>query len=158
MSPLDGDRAAIADELVSLAERLRRLEAVSAPGGAVAAEGPVCAQALAAAAKDMVSQRKLRRALFGPVPFADPSWDIMLDVTLCELEQRPVAVSSVCVAANVPNSTALRWVGDLVNMGILRRWADPNDGRRNFLGLTDQAREAMIAYLGAQVRGRSVND
>jgi hypothetical protein len=82
----------------------------------------------------------------------------MLDVTLCELEQRPVAVSSVCVAANVPNSTALRWVGDLVNMGILRRWADPNDGRRNFLGLTDQAREAMIAYLGAQVRGRSVND
>lgn len=159
MPPYEGEPAAIALALGELAERIRHLHGLDGdtpdtlrePNAANASPA-----ALIAMARGIVASRKHRRMLFGNVPFADPAWDIMLDVAICELQGRSVAVSSVCVAANVPNSTALRWVGDLVNIGILLRWADPDDGRRSFVGLTDQARRAMHAYLSARVADRVV--
>ncbi|MET0270518.1 MAG: winged helix DNA-binding protein, partial [Sphingomonas sp.] len=68
------------------------------------------------------------------------------------LERRQVAVSSLCIAAAVPPTTALRWIKLLTEQGLLIRIADPTDGRRVFIELADQAADGMMNYLAAAQR------
>ena len=49
--------------------------------------------------------------------FADPAWDMLLDLMEAEIEQPRVAVSSLCIAAAVPATTALRWLKTLTEPG-----------------------------------------
>jgi DNA-binding MarR family transcriptional regulator len=44
-------------------------------------------------------------------------------------------------------STALRQIRNLVDMGLVRRWSDPDDRRRDLLEIEDGAMEAMRRYL-----------
>ncbi|MBO9378595.1 winged helix DNA-binding protein [Sphingomonas histidinilytica] len=107
----------------------------------------------AGAIRDMIRARRLRDELFGAGLFADPAWDMLLDLMAARLERRPVAVSSLCIAAAVPATTALRWIKQLTEAGLLRRVADPDDGRRVFIELTDHAASVMEAYFTAMPAG-----
>jgi len=99
--------------------------------------------------RDIIRARRLREELFGVGLFADPAWDILLDLTAARIEGRSVAVSSLCIAAAVPATTALRWIKQLTEAGLLHRVADPDDGRRVFIELTDRAAAAMTAYFAS---------
>lgn len=88
-----------------------------------------------------------RRAQFFPADlFADPAWDILLDVFLAEVEQRRVSISSVCAAACVPPTTALRWIKTMTGQGLFTRSPDFNDGRRFYLQLSTLASRSMRNY------------
>ncbi|WP_238147308.1 winged helix DNA-binding protein [Rhizorhabdus dicambivorans] len=102
--------------------------------------------------RELIRARRLRDELFGPGLFADPAWDILLDLTAARIEGRSVAVSSLCIAAAVPATTALRWIKQLTDSGLLRRVADPDDGRRIFIELTDRAAHAMMTYFANAAR------
>lgn len=102
--------------------------------------------------RDMIRARRLREELFGTGIFADPAWDILLDLTAARIERRSVAVSSLCIAAAVPATTALRWIKQLTDHGLLRRVADPDDGRRIFIELSDEAARTMMTYFANAVR------
>jgi CheY-like chemotaxis protein len=93
--------------------------------------------------------RRMRGQHFIPELFADPAWDILLDLTAARLEGRMVAVSSLCIAAAVPATTALRWITQMTEQAILLRRPDPADGRRVFIGLSDAAIAGMDSYLAA---------
>ena len=54
-----------------------------------------------------------------------------------------VPVSSLCIAAAVPATTALRWLKTMTDKGIFLRRADPHDGRRVFVELAPEASIAM---------------
>jgi hypothetical protein len=107
----------------------------------------------AGAIRDIIRARRLREDLFGVGLFADPAWDILLDLMAARIEGRSVAVSSLCIAAAVPATTALRWIKQLTETGLLRRVADPDDGRRVFIELTDQAATAMATYFATVPAG-----
>lgn len=107
----------------------------------------------ASAIRDIIRARRLREDLFGAGLFADPAWDILLDLMAARIEGRSVAVSSLCIAAAVPATTALRWIKQLTDAGLLRRVADPDDGRRVFIELTDNAATAMATYFAAVPSG-----
>lgn len=96
--------------------------------------------------------RRLREQFFTPELFADPAWDILLDLAGAEGEQRAVAVSSLCIAAAVPPTTALRWISTMTDRGLLVRRSDPRDGRRAFIAMSDDTSRAMFAYLAAASR------
>lgn len=104
--------------------------------------------------REMIRARRLRDELFGPGLFADPAWDILLDLTAARIEGRSVAVSSLCIAAAVPATTALRWIKQLTETGLLRRVADPDDGRRIFIELSDAAARRMMVYFANTFPGR----
>ena len=70
-----------------------------------------------------------------------------LDLSRAKLEGQQVSVSSVCIAASVPMSTALRWVRQMTDAGLLRRWTDPKDRRRDLIALTDATAGHMREYL-----------
>jgi DNA-binding MarR family transcriptional regulator len=60
-----------------------------------------------------------------------------------------VAVSSLCIAAAVPATTALRWIKTMTDTGLFERHADPRDGRRIFMALSPRAAQAMERYFAA---------
>jgi DNA-binding MarR family transcriptional regulator len=81
--------------------------------------------------------------------FADPAWDMMLDLLEAEILERRVAVSSLCIAAAVPSTTALRWLKALVDHGLLMRRPDPVDLRRVYVELAPATSTALRRYFAA---------
>ena len=102
--------------------------------------------------RTMIRMRRQRDALFAAELFADPAWDMMLDLLAARIERIRVAVSSLCIASAVPPTTALRWIKTLTDMGIFRRIADPTDGRRVFIELSDEAAKSVLNFVGETKR------
>ena len=96
-----------------------------------------------------IKARRLRARFFSENLFADPAWDILLDLLQAEVLQVRVSVSSLCGAAAVPATTALRWIKTLTDRGLIVRRADPFDGRRVFVELSPNASDAMHRYFHA---------
>ncbi|WP_182911986.1 winged helix DNA-binding protein [Sphingomonas cavernae] len=97
----------------------------------------------------VIRARRLRDRFFHAELFADPAWDMLLDLMAARIERGEVAVSSLCIAAAVPPTTALRWIRTLTDDGLLVRRADPADGRRVFIALSDSAAAGMNGYFSA---------
>ncbi|MCW5647213.1 MAG: winged helix-turn-helix transcriptional regulator [Sphingopyxis sp.] len=97
----------------------------------------------------MLRQRRMREQYFPADLFADPAWDMLLDLYAARLERQPVSVSSLCIAAAVPATTALRWIKTMTDAGLFVRDADPHDGRRIFIALAEAAHDAMARYFEA---------
>ncbi|MCW1431426.1 winged helix DNA-binding protein [Novosphingobium sp. JCM 18896] len=91
----------------------------------------------------ILRQRQLRARFFDGDLFADPAWDMLLDLTAARAEHKRVSVTSLCIASGVPPTTALRWIGQLTEAGLIERVEDDTDRRRAFLVLTDRAADAM---------------
>lgn len=104
--------------------------------------------------QSILNRRRARDQFFDGDLFADPAWDILLELYAAELGQRRISVSNVCVSASVPATTALRWINHLESKDLVRRKPDPLDGRRVFLSLSGSGIAAMERYFAA-VRPRS---
>ena len=87
----------------------------------------------------MLRVRSARRHFFEPMLFSDPCWDMLLDLMAARVTGKRVSVTSVCLAADIPLTTGLRRIEELVKAGFVHRSPDPIDGRRTFVELTDQA-------------------
>jgi hypothetical protein len=94
----------------------------------------------------VIQARRLRAHYFDEELFADPAWDMMLDLFRAELCQRRIATSSLCVAAAVPATTALRWIKAMTEKGLFVRHDDPFDGRRVYIELAPEVSEALRRY------------
>lgn len=96
--------------------------------------------------RDIIKTRRMRDHYFDATLFADPAWDILLDLLAARLEGKKVSVSSLCIAAAVPPTTALRWLTGMTESGILERKHDPNDARRVFIALSDDSAAKLTGY------------
>lgn len=96
--------------------------------------------------RQIIRHRRKRERQFPSYLLADPGWDMLLDLYAAHYEGQKVSVSSLCIAAAVPATTALRWIKTLEEEGHLVRSQDPHDGRRIFLVISDTARAKMDEY------------
>jgi hypothetical protein len=96
-----------------------------------------------------IRSRRLREQFFPAPLIEDPGWDMLLDLFAAELEDRGVSVSSLCIAAAVAPTTALRWIGKMTEAGLFERRPDPLDRRRAFMMLTEPARQGIHRYCQA---------
>ena len=77
----------------------------------------------------------------------------MLDLYLAFHEGRTINVWSLCLAANIPTSTAHRRIGELIEDGVFRR--GPDGGRvmvsltREYIEKLDQLFDDLAAAFGA---------
>lgn len=134
----------LAAQVSDIAQRLSRLHRI------IGSEGDTSAPIVdAEMLRRMLVARRTRAKFFAEGLFADPAWDILLDLLMSELDGQRVTVSNLCVASNVPATTALRWIKTLEDAGLVSRRADPLDGRRFFIQLTKQAEEALRNYFSA---------
>lgn len=102
-------------------------------------------------ARRAYADRRRRAKYFDISLFGEPAWDILLDLFIAAKEGRKVSVTSACIGAAVPSTTALRWIIVLENEELVSREDDPKDARRAFLYLTTKAYSQMIEYLSAMV-------
>ena len=98
--------------------------------------------------RDILRTRARRGMLFGYNLFADPAWDILLELYASWFEQRRVSVTSLSMASGVPATTALRWTNILLQEGLIRREDDPLDRRRAFVELSEKGLSLLDAYFG----------
>ena len=163
----------LAQQVSSLAERIDQLHGPDAAAGPAAAPAPAPAPASAfrfeparhadgaeerllrparvplpdpKLVRRIIRQRQMRARFLDGDLFADPAWDMLLDLTAARAEQTRVSVTSLCIASGVPPTTALRWIGQMTEAGLLQRVEDDTDRRRAFITLTDKAVEAMSRY------------
>lgn len=138
----------LSDEVSRIAATLARLSA--GPGSPPRALEPMPAGDVpplsAEIVRNVIRARRLRSRYFAQDLFADPAWDMLLDLLQAEIAQLRVPVSSLCIAAAVPATTALRWLKTMVSQGIFVRRADPHDGRRVFVELAPEASHALRRY------------
>ncbi|QNN64169.1 winged helix-turn-helix transcriptional regulator [Sphingomonas rhizophila] len=146
----------LSDEVGRIAATLARLS--SGVGTSATVERPAPTSATGAlpelsgeTVRSVIRARRLRAKFLDPELFADPAWDMLLDLLAAEIAQHRVPVSSLCIAAAVPPTTALRWIKTMTDNGLFLRRADPHDGRRIFVELAPAASEAMRRYF-AEVR------
>lgn len=96
--------------------------------------------------RSIIKHRRLRGRFFEGDLFADPAWDMLLDLTAARAEHARVSVTSLCIAAAVPPTTALRWISQMVEAGLFERQCDDTDRRRAFITLSERAAHAMARY------------
>jgi hypothetical protein len=99
--------------------------------------------------REIIKLRRMRERFFPPDLFADPAWDILLDLKAAAQEGQHVSVSSLCIAAAVPPTTALRWISAMTDSGMLVRRQDPADARRVFIELSPETSAKMDDYIVA---------
>ncbi|WP_234000786.1 MULTISPECIES: MarR family transcriptional regulator [unclassified Erythrobacter] len=100
----------------------------------------------AAVLRRIIKARQARMRHFDADLFADPAWDILLDLAAARAERQQVSVTSLCIAAGVPATTALRWIGQMVDADLLVRVSDPHDRRRAYIALSDNTADALARY------------
>ena len=94
----------------------------------------------------IIKARRMRAEYLPADLFADPAWDMLLDLLQAEIIQSRVPVSSLCSAAAVPATTALRWIKTMTDRGLLLRRDDPHDGRRVFIEMAPATSAALRHY------------
>ncbi|WP_245824587.1 winged helix DNA-binding protein [Sphingomonas azotifigens] len=133
----NGAPLAIANIRAALSDINAELNHLS--GGAAA--GPPAGSAPATPAERAAAEVKHRKAqlqAFGRRLVANPAWDMLIDLFIAQEAGTPISVSSLCYAANVPSTTALRWIKMLETAGLISRTSDPSDARRVHLALTPE--------------------
>lgn len=91
----------------------------------------------------LITERKLIGGNLGYKLCPAPTWDSLLDLYLAHHQRRPVYLWSLCIAANIPMSSAHRKLAELVDCGLLERTADTSDGRRVSIALTAECRNRL---------------
>jgi DNA-binding MarR family transcriptional regulator len=140
----------LSEEVGRIASTLARLSSTPPISPTQRAAPPVMVDDLPSVSveqvRNVIRARRLRARFFSEELFADPAWDMLLDLLQAELAQLRVPVSSLCIAAAVPATTALRWLRTMVDQKLFIRRADPHDGRRVFVELAPDASQALRAY------------
>ena len=135
------DVSSLAFEITTLSRRLSEL----------AKAGPNEIAIDAGYVRSIIASRKSRSKYLASELLGEPVWDMLLDLTLAFLERRLVSVTSLCIAAGVPTSTALRHIKVLMARGLVESVPDPDDARRRYVRLLPSTLDAMLSAL---VEGR----
>jgi DNA-binding MarR family transcriptional regulator len=98
-------------------------------------------------AKWLYKSRQRRALHLDADLLGEPGWDILLDIYTQGIDGKQVSITSACTGANVPSTTALRWLTVLEGRGLIVRWDDPNDKRRAFVNLTPAGRDLLESVL-----------
>lgn len=149
----DGDPASNSLEGIrdTLSRIQRQLElAFTPPSPAPPAAAPVSVARSAAAE---VRRRNAQLQAFGHKLVGNPAWDMLIDLFLAQEAGKSISVSSLCIASNAPQTTALRWIDVLEKIGLIARASDPHDKRRANLTLTPAGSNRVVSCLAQMQSG-----
>ena len=130
-----------------LMEKLADIEARLADMPQVPPSEGMSDQKLAIIATSIYQARRRRLQYFEESLFAEPAWDMLLDLFVNKALGRRISTSSLCLAADVPQATGLRYIGLLEAKGLIQRATAPDDRRVIFVDLTKLGYKQMRRYV-----------
>lgn len=104
-----------------------------------------------------LKRRNVRGKYLPSDMFAEGGWNILLDLFVAGQSDKPISITSSCIASCVPTSTALRHIALLIERGLIVRTPDTEDKRREFLSITRLGQDAICRILEemSQIGGRN---
>lgn len=136
----------LTDEIEALGRLIDRLKTTR---NSVIAFAPFGAGDLLAVAEMIYRFRRIRDAVFGEPLFSDPSWDMLLDLFIADQRGKEISVSSACIAAAAPSTTALRHLSNLVTIGLVQRVQCHQDARVVHVKLTSEGQDRIVRVLSS---------
>jgi hypothetical protein len=129
-----------------LAERLAEVEAKVAQGATVP---PLdfSDDKLATIASSIYQSRRMRSDYFNGSLLIDPAWDMLLDLFILKIRGRRVSAAGLCLATNIPESTARRWIDVLVKEGLLCREPSNKEEAAAIIEISPQGFEQMRRFI-----------
>lgn len=100
-------------------------------------------------ARKVLQARRLRAQHFSPVMFAEPAWDMLLFLYVCDFSEGRQTIGQLADLVETPLTTVLRWVAYLEKEHLVKRKDHPTDRRIVFVEMTDKGRKAMEGFLAA---------
>jgi len=107
---------------------------------------------LADFAESLYRHRRKRGRYLPEKIFAEPAWDILLDLYINGVRGRPVSITSACIAGDIPATTGLRWLGVLEQERLIERQVSRTDARVTLVRLTGHAHEQMREFFTEAAR------
>lgn len=92
----------------------------------------------------IVKLRRQRDRVLGAKMFADPAWDMLLDLFVRCVDQVSTSISSACLASKVPPTTALRHMAILMEQGLVTKTPSRTDLRKHYVTLSNDGFEHMV--------------
>lgn len=78
----------------------------------------------------------------------EPAFNMLLDLLVqAEKGRDGVSISSLGLVSGLAATTALRWIHQLEQRGLVTITGDPDDRRRRGVRLSEQAMHSLVAYL-----------
>jgi predicted transcriptional regulator len=102
---------------------------------------------LAWKARLVYDQRRLRKDYLPNGILGEPGWDMLLDLFMQYAGGAKVSITSLCIAADCPATTALRYIDQLEALGLVKRAPSATDRRITFVELTEKGILSVGQYL-----------
>jgi len=131
----------------SLMEKLADIEARLDTMPQVPPSQGLSDQKLAVIATSIYRARRRRSEYFGDSLFGEPAWDMLLDLFVNKALGRRISTTSLCLAAEAPQATGLRYIDQLEAKGLLQRQTAPDDRRMTLVDLTQLGYRLMRRYV-----------
>ena len=106
---------------------------------------------LATIATSMYRARIHRANQFNPELFGEPAWDMLLDLFIHKVAGERVSSTSLCLGANVPYSTGMRYLERLEQEGLMFRFTPPDDRRLVLVDFTPDGFRRMRDYISQAI-------
>jgi hypothetical protein len=148
--------ALIAAASVTVSKVLNHIDPTrQSPESPTAKAEPVDPQTLAALARRLIVERRVRDRLLNiPDLFGEPAWDMLLDLFVAHLSGKQVSTSSACISSTAPATTGLRYLKALEGKKLIKRVRHQSDGRVVYVCLTDEAVAQMTRLLSRYANDR----
>ena len=140
--PSGGGKPGNIEDIVQRLDALLRTMDEVPSGGA---SGAVRRDMLEAAQRSLAALRE-RERLFGAGLFTDPAWTILLQLFVAGEEGREAKSETLCVAAAVPETVALRCIALLVLAKLVKRRARLSEREGTYLELTEAGQARLCDY------------
>lgn len=141
------DLRRIAEQLLIIADESGDTETKFAPESLGPMPNKIDSDQLTLVAVTFYRARQMRVRHLDENLFGEPAWDMLLDLFINKSNGIRTSVKSLCVASHVPETTALRWIGLLIDASLVARENDNTDRRRVFISLTPHGLSAIRRYL-----------
>lgn len=96
---------------------------------------------------DLLRIRDIRTRFFSGKLFVDPAWHMLMELMEHHLLNKQMTAFSLYVVSGVPTATASRRLDEMSAAGLVYRWIDPLDRRRQLVALTEETIVMMKNYL-----------
>ena len=106
---------------------------------------------------DLLRRRELRDTILSTIPgtkdeqstakLSRRSWEVIFCLSEAYLTDTPTVVSDLCVMSEMAESTVRRCFRSLISLGLIEKYADKNDQRRQFVTLTKPYQQILDGYV-----------